>query len=312
MSAPTCRNNHIRYRKWSLASRLQTRERRKNFQGKDVLSSSVQQRPAHYVRGRPLVYDAHEYFTETPEVVRRPVIRTAWEWLAGELIPKLKYGYTVGPQLARLFEERYKIPFAVIRNLPTEKIWSEENNSSNRKVLLYQGMLNEGRGLESAIRAMPLLPPEVQLWLAGNGDIKTNLERLVDSLDLVGRVRFYGFVPPADLPLLTSQAWLGLNLLENKGLSYYYSLANKAFDYIQAGIPSVHMDFPEYRALQDQYGVFVLLPDLEPARFAWEVQLLLDDPLRYGEIARNCRRAARELTWEREEEKLLAFYRDIV
>lgn len=264
---------------------------------------------ASRLRGRICVYDAHEYFTEVPEVVRRPLIRRSWEVLARAIIPRLKYAYTVGPALAQALEERYGTRFAVIRNLPHYRPETGFTDKAHPPILLYQGALNEGRGLEAAIDAMPLMD-EVELWLAGEGDLSTPLREQVAAAGLEERVRFMGFVLPADLPALTARATLGLNLLENSGLSYFYSLANKAFDYIQAGLPSLQMDFPEYRRLNEQYGVFELLPALSPEAVAAAVNTLLTDENRYRQLQSNCWQAARELNWEKEEEKLLAIYRE--
>ena len=74
---------------------------------------------------------------------------------------------------------------------------------------------------------------------------------------LAKKVIFKGYVKPKELPKITAKASIGLNLLENKSLNYYYSLANKAFDYIQAEIPAIHMDFPEYRQLNQTYEVLL-------------------------------------------------------
>lgn len=260
------------------------------------------------LRRIPLVFDAHEYFSETPEVVRRPLVRKVWEGLARLILPRVRNAYTVGPALARLFGERYGTRFAVIRNLPVQKIPSEEKNLQEKKVILYQGMLNEGRGLECAIRAMVHLP-ELELWLAGKGDVEQLLRGLTAEYGLQDRVRFLGFVSPAALPALTARAWLGLNLLENRGLSYYYSLANKAFDYIQAGLPSIQMDFPEYSALQREYGCFVLLSQLDEKTLAFAIRDLVVRPEAYEQLAQNCRQAAAQLHWAPEAERLLAIYR---
>jgi glycosyltransferase involved in cell wall biosynthesis len=119
-------------------------------------------------------------------------------------------------------------------------------------------------------------------------------------------------VPPAELPALTKQAWLGLNLLENLGLSYYYSLANKAFDYIQAGLPSVQMDFPEYRALQEEFGVFCLLKTLSPDSLTLAIQQLMEHPEQYNSLQENCLEAAKVLCWEKEEKQLLALFENAI
>lgn len=269
------------------------------------------------LRQKPLIYDAHEYFTEVPELIDRPMVKSLWSGLAHFIIPKLKYAYTVGPQLARILSEKYTTPFAVIRNLPirdtAEKVTPTELPSKEEQdfILLYQGALNEGRGIETALDAMLLLPPFVKLWLVGEGDLSTILRAQSAKKNMKDRVQFLGFRPPEELRAITLKADLGLNLLEQKGLSYYYSLANKCFDYIQAGLPAIHMDFPEYRALHQQYPAFLLLPELKASALAQFIQYLLDNQQEYQALQTECLQAAKELNWEKEEKKLLAFYNQI-
>lgn len=262
------------------------------------------------IKSKTCVYDAHEYFTEVPEVARRPAVKRIWEWVARFTIPRLKYAYTVGEGLARLFEQRYGTPFVVIRNVPLSHPLPERQPGSEKAIILYQGTLNEGRGLEQAIEAMQAVEG-AELWLAGEGDLSAALRQQVQQQGLEHKVRFLGYVPPAELRALTLQAHIGLNLLENKGLSYYYSLANKAFDYIQAGVPSVNMAFPEYQQLQQQFGVFILLENLSASAVSQAVNRLLQDEVFYQSLRQNCLEAAKILNWEREEQKLLGFYRGV-
>jgi glycosyltransferase involved in cell wall biosynthesis len=263
------------------------------------------------LQGSICVYDAHEYFTEVPEVIRRPRVQRLWAALADWIIPSLQHAYTVAPALAGLMSKRYGTCFAVVRNVPYRQPAPTELVTLLEKIIFYQGVLNEGRGLEAAIRAMQQLPPTCVLHIAGTGDLEAKLHQLVQDHQLEDRVRFLGFVPPAQLPVLTQKAWLGLNLLENTGLSYYYSLANKTFDYIQAGVPALHMDFPEYRALHDQYDTFELLADLEVDTIASAIQGLINNSDRYAELQRNNLQAAKFLTWEEEEKKLRAIYKGL-
>lgn len=270
------------------------------------------------LRKKPMVYDAHEYFTEVPEVVGRPVVKAIWSGLARFVIPRLSYAYTVGPHLARIFTERYHTSFAVIRNLPQRetKASGEAKDIPQKKaddfIVLYQGALNEGRGIETAIEALSLLPQSVQLWLIGEGDLSDFLRKLTREKQVEDRVHFLGYRQPEELKAITPRADLGLNLLENKGLSYYYSLANKCFDYIQAELPAIHMDFPEYRALRETYPAFVLLPELEATTLAQKITQLRNDQQRYQAMQLACQEAAEQLTWEREEQKLLAFYERVL
>lgn len=269
-------------------------------------------------RQKPLVYDAHEYFTEVPEVVDRPLTKAIWSTLARLIIPRLHHAYTVGPGLARILSARYGIPFAVIRNLPESTRPTRHLPASSLPsqrpdafILLYQGALNQGRGIETAIQALQLLPPSVQLWLVGEGDLSSWLRQMTRELGLTNRVHFLGYRQPLELASITPQADLGLNLLENKGLSYYYSLANKCFDYIQAGLPAIHMDFPEYRALHEEYPAFLLLPDLNPANLAQMIEQLRNNPQQLHSLHNQCQKAARHLTWEQEAPHLLSIYQKI-
>lgn len=265
---------------------------------------------ASRLRGKACVYDAHEYFTETPEVVRRPTVQRVWEAVAHWTIPRLQYAYTVGKGLALRLEQRYGTPFSVIRNVPLSGSPPKPAPPPEPPVILYQGALNEGRGLEQAIDAMREVEG-AELWLAGEGGRSAALRQQAQEQGLAHKVRFLGFLPPAELQALTPRATIGLNLLENKGLSYYYSLANKAFDYIQAGVPSLNMAFPEYVELQEEYGVFVLLEELSPAAISNAINKLLEEKELYNRIRDNCRRAGKVLNWEREEQQLLDFYRRI-
>lgn len=252
------------------------------------------------LKGGWLVFDAHEYFEEAPEVVRRPHIKRIWKAVGRWFIPRMDRRYTVGPALAERFEALYGKPFGVVRNLPYRQEGLREKTLPEKPVFLYQGALNEARGLEALIGIMPEFP-QAELWLAGEGDLSDILRRIVQEHGLESQVRFLGYIHPADLPRLTIQATIGFNLLENKGLSYYYSLANKAFDYIQAGLPSVQMDFPEYRRLQEAYGVFQLIADLQTETLIQAIRHLLEDREYYAEMSRRCLAAAAELCWEREE-----------
>ena len=272
------------------------------------------------MRNKVCVYDAHEYFTEVPEVVRRPGVKRVWEWVANRTIPKLNYCYTVGQSLAKIFEERYGPSFEVIRNVPfsmnegmegRKESYAMINPDHNKVILLYQGVLNEGRGIEQVIQAISTID-QVELWLAGEGDLSKELRALVQQLKLEQSVKFLGYLQPEELKKITPQAAIGLNLIENKGLSYYYSLANKAFDYIQAGIPSINMAYPEYEKINEEIEVFYLAKNLDVNELQTLISSILEDQETYNRLCENTRIAARGYTWEREVEKLKAFYEKII
>lgn len=261
---------------------------------------------AKWLTGAILVYDAHEYFTETPELEGRPTTRKIWETLAKIAIPRADHAVTVSESLAEILQARYQRAFLTIRNVPLLRKGNIlKIEKADPKVILYQGVLNVGRGLETAILAMHKLP-ELELWLAGEGDLSEALRTQVKLEKLESRVKFLGKLHPEALVDLTPRAFIGINLLDRRSKSYYYSLANKTFDYVQAGVPSIHLDFPEYRRLNIQWPCFVLLPELSTETLVRAVRQVLEQGTYYESLCLNCREAAREWNWEKEKAALPA------
>lgn len=250
------------------------------------------------------VYDAHEYFSEVPEVVGRPLVKRIWEWVADRYIPQVDLAYTVGDGLAEIFTDRYQTPFDTIRNVPIAP--ESYPPLKEGKYLLYQGALNMGRGLESLLEAMQEI--DMPLKIAGEGDLSGQLRQQVKDLGVEDKVEFLGFVSPENLPSLTENAYLGLNLLENKGLSYYYSLANKCFDYIQSGVPAINMAFPEYVKLNEKFEISVLINEIKPYIISSAINDLLSDTQQYNILQQNCLEARKVFNWQQEEVRLLALY----
>ena len=92
-------------------------------------------------------------------------------------------------------------------------------------------------------------------------------------------------------------------------------MANKFFDYVQAGVPQLCIDFPEYRALNAQHEVATLVPDLAPATLVAGLARLLPggQPGAYHQrLAENCRRARREWNWQEEEKVLVGLYQKLL
>ncbi|KAA3639629.1 MAG: glycosyltransferase [Bacteroidetes bacterium] len=255
-------------------------------------------------RKRTFVYDAHEYFTETSSLHGREREKRIWKWVESFIVPKVKYAYTVNQSIANIFKTEYGTTFEVIRNVPVlQEPPSKENQKD--KYILYQGALNKGRGLEFLISCMPDI--DQRLIIAGDGPIRSQLEKMCCELGVEQKVEFLGFIFPEELKTVTENAWVGLNLIENTGLSYYYSLANKFFDYIHARIPQISMDFPEYRLLNDQYECGLLLPDFDKDIFINLIQQLENEKL-YQSFVKNTLVARESLNWQMESKRLIEFY----
>lgn len=253
-------------------------------------------------KGLKLVYDAHEYFTEVPELLGRPMVKKIWEHIANYGLPKTDLCITVSETLGEVLAQKYGKKFHIIRNVPTIKPL-QKNQPSDPKIILYQGVLNRGRGLEASILAMHQVD-NAQLWLVGMGDLETNLKAMVLKENLTDKVLFKGHVQPDQLDKITRQSWLGINLLEGESLNYFYSLANKFFDYMMAGVPSMNMNFPEYRRITSEFPMGLLLSELTPDDIAQQINDLMHDTKSYQNMVLAAEKARNVFVWEKEKIKL--------
>jgi glycosyltransferase involved in cell wall biosynthesis len=255
------------------------------------------------------VYDAHEFFTEMKEVRSRPMVQKVWLRIEKIAVPKFKYGYTVGNGLATLFAEKYNRNYEVIRNLPLLQPLQTSASTSNEKFIFYGGAVNEARGFESLIPAMKNI--NYKLIIAGDGNFFEKAQELVKRYNIKNKIEFRGMVTPSELKSLAEKATLGISLVEKDGLSQFYSLPNKLFDYIHATLPQITMNYPEYAHINNQYKIAVLIEDLNPTTIAEAVNSTLENELLLNELKQNCMKAREELNWQKEEQNLIMFYKNI-
>ncbi|HET8963520.1 MAG TPA: glycosyltransferase [Chitinophagales bacterium] len=260
------------------------------------------------LKGKICVYDAHEFYEELPELVGRPVIQKFWKTVAKIFLSRIKNNYTVSQSIANALSKKYKQSYSVIRNVPVLKKASSKQFVKQNQIL-YQGALNKGRGLEELIDAMEMI--NADLIIAGEGDLSNEIRAFAAEKKYSHRIHFTGLLSPDALKEKTLQAKVGVNLVAHLGLSYYYSLSNKFFDYIQAGIPQVTMDFPEYSLINTQYNIAILIDSLSVEKIAEAVNALLNNTTLYNTLSGNTESAKQELNWSNEQKKLLEFYKHV-
>jgi len=266
--------------------------------------------PCYYIskiKAVKRVYDAHEYFSQLDEVISRSSIYRFWYRIERKMIPEFKNGYTVCDSLADEFKKNYGANYTVIRNVPLLKDSNDEAKSQGN--ILYQGAVNKGRGLDKLALAMKNV--NAQLWICGHGNFMEEMRSVVQTNDLSRRIVFYGMLEPGALKMKTAASYIAINPFEKTGLNQYMSLSNKFFDYIHAGIPQVTMNYPEYKKINDQYNVGVLIDDLDTVTISNAINRLLNDKELYSELKKNCLTAKKELNWQKEKDKLLGFYKEL-
>ena len=251
------------------------------------------------------IYDAHELFCEMQEIVSRPAIRTIWKGVEKLCLPFFKNGYSVSENISRIYGENYGHRYETIRNVPILELTKQTENP-RENFLLYQGALNFGRGIPNLLEAMRDL--EIPLVICGEGNFSKQARDLVSQKRLSQKVLFKGMVLPDQLGEYTNKALIGINLGENTCLSIYYSLNNKFFDYMHAGLPQVAMNYPEFRKINEEYEIAYLIDDLDPKTIGSAISKLIEDKEYYLRLAANCLRGRFVFNWQTEEKKLLEFY----
>jgi glycosyltransferase involved in cell wall biosynthesis len=274
------------------------------------------------IRGVPRVYDAHELFCEMQEVVSRPGVHRVWKAVERFAVPRFRSGYTVNALIAGEFRRMYGVEYSVVRNLPvwdagaaaaavagSATVAASAAAPSEGRYILYQGAVNEGRCFETLIPAMKEV--NASLLICGDGNFMSEVRELVARHGLEEKIIFKGAVRPDELRSITRSAWCGITLFDRRGLSNYYSLANRFFDYIHAGIPQLAMNYPAYREINNCYPIAVLIDEPGVRQIADALNELLNDPELYNRLSEGCKRARLRYNWQEEEKVLIHFYQQV-
>ena len=255
---------------------------------------------ASKIKNKKLVYDSHEYFTEVPELQNKNLIKKIWINIEKFILPKIKYSYTVCDSIASIYNKKYGVKMQTVRNIPEQN--TNENISSrtkkiihsDKKIIIYQGALNIGRGIENMIEAMKYIKNAVFV-IIGSGDIEKKLQDKTKKLGLNKKVIFVGQVPFSELHDYTVQADIGISIEKNIGLNYYYSLPNKLFDYINANIPVLVSELPETKKIVEKYQIGELINSHNPKHIAEKINSILNSPEKIYFYKKNLKKASKEL-----------------
>jgi len=227
-----------------------------------------------------LIYDSHEIYTETinqffprhSKGLKKYIFQCMISFMRKhgarvehKIFPSIAVFLTVNESLLNYFKERNKVRRGlVIMNLP-KQMQSEVLNRINFKekyewgpltrITIYQGQLNEGRGLAVLFESFKLLPSDYRLVVVGNGSLGKELNDWTIHNNMRERIKFIDTVPLNELSTYTAGADIGINLLETFNLSKEYASPNKLFEYIHAEIPVVATDTIENQRVFNSFHI---------------------------------------------------------
>lgn len=259
------------------------------------------------VRSKQLFVDLHEYFTEVPELQGKSFKKKLWTLVGRIGLTRSSKNYTVNNSLSNILTDKYGVEFETIYNYPISKDRNREKHKSDFLRLVYVGVVNQGRGIKEAIQAIVKIS-DVTLTIIGTGDESSKLIRFVKEEGLEHKVNFLGFIESHAIHAELQKYDIGLNILDPTSLNYYYSSANKYFDYIMAGLPTISMNFPEYISLNKDYETSLLIDSIKVDAIQRAILKLQSNKNLRDNLKQNCLPAQAKFNWKSQEDKLLEIF----
>ncbi len=261
-------------------------------------------------RRKPLIYDSHEFFLGVPEIQNRRFVKWSWNKIQSFCFNYIDSFFTVNNSIANLYSTSYKKEIQVIRNVPFAQNYINSSSRielglpKNAFILIMQGAgINVDRGYEEAVLSLMYLK-NVILLIVGNGDVIEDLKKLSIDEKLSDKIIFISKLPYPQMMKYTSVSNVGLTLDKDLNINYKFSLPNKLFDYINAGIPVIGSNLIEVKQIIREYNAGILIDEITPPKIAEAVQQLIDNSNMYELCKNNAIAAAKLLNWDNEKKKL--------
>lgn len=152
------------------------------------------------------------------------------------------------------------------------------NTDAKNKVLLMIGRLSYQKDQATIIRAMALLPSDVDLWLVGDGETHDELQKLAMECSVTDRVHFLGTRTDVANLLKACDIVIQSSHIEGFGLAAVEGMA--------AGKPVIASDVRGLAQVVD--GAGILFPHADVGILAREVMHLLSDQFYYDTVSARC------------------------
>ncbi|GAB4280951.1 MAG: glycosyltransferase [Marinilabiliales bacterium] len=247
-----------------------------------------------------LVYDTHELYIETinqffPKNTRFiksfmfnfivSFMRFVGQRFEKKAIKKTNLLITVNQSCLSYLEKKYIIPKGVVIPNYPELLEQPKGLQLRKKyniplstfIVLYQGVINEGRYLREIIESARYIDDDILIVLIGNGQLRNELLTFVKEKKLSNKILFIDHIDYSELFSYTADANLGVMLNEHINLSKEYAFANKVTEYMASGLPVLLSDSPEYRNLLKNHDVGYLITDYSPKNIAHTINLIAKD-----------------------------------
>jgi len=263
-------------------------------------------------------YNSRELYAFLGGLRNRKIIQKILTFIERLYIHHVDLVLTTGEMDSEFLQKFYGINNTlVIRNIPKFKAATKRVNlreklslSPKTKILLYQGVLLDGRGVELVIKNLPQINNSVFVLL-GSGEKREKWEKLAYQMNVHDRVFFLGTISQNQLINYTAAADIGICLIENISVSYYHALPNKLFEYVMAGLPVISSSLPQMKKIVEDYKVGQCIDLDETDRISDMINKIIENEEELNKYRMNCADASKEFNWDVEFNKVKDMLLDI-
>lgn len=260
-----------------------------------------------------VIYDAHELETERG---KRGIIQKVSKLLERLLINHVDRIIVVSDSIAEWYQNQYGLEkIHIIKNFPYQENYSSKSNNilkntfkiqDNEILYIYHGGLTNGRSIEILLDVFSKVNRKKHIVFMGYGKLEDTVKKYEKNFP---NIHFHPAVKPGDIISYAKGADVGICMIENICLSYYYSLPNKLFEYVVSGLPVIVSNFPDMGKIIDKHKCGWKSPVNEKALIdtiekisSEEIKDKIKDVLKCKDY----------FVWDSEEKKLLNIYDSLI
>jgi glycosyltransferase involved in cell wall biosynthesis len=276
---------------------------------------------AAILRHKPLIFDSHELPLVSPQVTRWHLLHVLAVRVLRRMIARCDAVISPSPPLTRELQKSYGVQGAILlRNLSPYQPAISSNKlrqrlciDSHTRIALYQGYLSRDRGLGIIIQAAHFLAPNTMIVLMGKGEDQADLQTLIEQEGVAECVKILPAVPYAELLNWTASADVGLIIYRAASPNVPMMLPNKLFEYLMAGVPVLASPLEAVVEIVEAYDVGRIVTSQQPEEIGQAINNLLADEEARAHMRTNALAASlHHLSWEKESEKLIQLYQDVM
>ncbi|SUK06233.1 capsular polysaccharide synthesis enzyme Cap5I [Staphylococcus agnetis] len=258
-------------------------------------------------RKAKVIYDAHEIYAKNANVNRFTLISSIVQLIEKQMIRHIDGFITVSHAAKGYYEDKnYPMTPQVVTNAPILTDVSLDQNKHETFEVAYQGQIVADRGYDEFIHAAKI-EKNTRFVIRGFGPLENHLKEIKEKERITNCV-FDSAVEVSELIPKLTESHIGVILTKPVSINFEYTVSNKIFECIHAGLPVILSPVKEHVYLNDKYNFGIVIEEVTPENIAQAVRALKSDHSLYQTLRNNAIQAAHQLNWQKESEKLKALY----